>query len=198
MFGQVFAAMDGMNWTPKQGLNSSSTLWEVEWDDPSGEWYAVGDGGSVFASSTAANWTTVTFPGSGQLRGLTTTGSDWFVVGDNGKLARSAVGTGAWNAVTVPVSTLLNDVEFNGSQFVAVGDPSGPNSVVMTSGNGNQWTPQAISTSNPLRGLAWTGTEWIVVGDASAIFTSPDGQQWTQQSTGLGTTTHDLHQVASK
>jgi hypothetical protein len=196
-YGQIHTSPDGVNWTLTQsGGSSAQWLWEVEWDDASGQWYAVGNAGTVRSSSNGTNWANVGGPGNDDLRGLTTGGSNWIVVGDNGTLARSPVGGGAWSSVSPGVGTLIHDVLFNGSQYVAVGEVAGPSSLVLTSGNGTQWTNQAISTTNTLRGLTWTNGLWIAVGDAHVIFTSPDGLQWTER-TPPGTK-HDLYQVASK
>ena len=195
-FGQAFTSSDGVNWTATQTGNSSTPgMWDVEWDDASGEWYAVGSSGVVRASSNGTNWTNVSSPGNDDLHGLTTGGSHWIVVGENGTLARSPVGTGTWSSVSTGTSALIKDVLFTGSQYVAVGALAGPNSLVLTSSNGTQWTNQAIPTTNTLRGLTWTNGLWIAVGDAGVIFTSPDAQQWTER-TPAGTT-HDLFQVAS-
>ncbi len=196
-FGQAFTSPDGVNWTLTHTGNSSTPgMWDVEWDDASGEWYAVGGAGTVRSSSNGTNWTNVGGPGTDDLRGLTTGGSHWVVVGDNGTLARSPVGTGTWSSVSPSVSTLIHDVLFNGSQYMAVGAVAGPNSLVLTSGNGTQWVNEYIQTSNTLRGLTWINGQWIAVGDANVVFTSPDGQQWTER-TPPGTK-HDLFQVASK
>jgi photosystem II stability/assembly factor-like uncharacterized protein len=40
-----------------------------------------------------------------------------------------------------------------------------------------------------LRGVVWTGTQFIACGNAGIILTSPDGITWTTRTTGLPSTT---------
>jgi hypothetical protein len=201
IYGIIFTSTDGLSWTQTVPLNTSKPdLWEVEWDATSGEWYAVGEAGVVRASSNGTSWTNVSQPAGNDLKGLMTTGSHWYVTGENGVFARSPVGSGTWGFGGAVVTSIpVNDIEFNGSQYLAVGSmpvQGLPNSLVLTSGNGNNWTPRQIGTTEILRGVAWTGSQWIAVGDLGVIFTSTDGQQWVDR-TPAGST-HDLWQVASK
>jgi hypothetical protein len=48
--------------------------------------------------------------------------------------------------------------------------------------------------TNRLRGVAWTGIQFVAVGDAGIILTSPDGTTWTPQTSG---TTSDLYAAAA-
>lgn len=198
--GVTFTSTNGVNWNQAVAAKQAvPDLWEVEWDDTSGEWYAVGDKGFVRGSSNGTSWTNIAKPAFTDLKGLMTTGSDWYVVGENGVFARSAVGSGVWGfGGAVVTSTLVNDIDFNGSQFLAVGSLTvpGPDSLVLVSANGNNWPIQQIATTETIRGVAWAGSQWIAVGDKGLIFTSTNGHQWVDHS--LAGTTHDLWQVAAK
>jgi len=49
------------------------------------------------------------------------------------------------------------------------------------SGLGKMWHTQLSGTSQTLPGVAWSGTQFVAVGDGT-ILTSPDGHTWTAQS----------------
>jgi len=40
-------------------------------------------------------------------------------------------------------------------------------------------------TSNFFSGVAWSGSQFVVVGDFSTILTSPDGLTWTARNTNI-------------
>jgi hypothetical protein len=55
-----------------------------------------------------------------------------------------------------------------------------------------RWTQRTSGLSAYLRGVAWTGTQYVVVGSAGTIATSPDGIAWTQRTS---TTANDLYGI---
>jgi hypothetical protein len=57
---------------------------------------------------------------------------------------------------------------------------SGTNGGVYTSPDGEVWTTRSVPSTATLKGLAWTGTVLVAVGD-NDILTSPDGVTWTKQ-----------------
>jgi hypothetical protein len=86
-------------------------------------------------------------------------------------------------------------VIWSGTQFVAVGDGleiKGPvvvdlGGTVVSSPDGTHWTLAAVlgtltTGAGPLNGIAWSGTEYVVVGWESTLATSPDGVTWTLQT----------------
>lgn len=94
----------------------------------------------------------------------------------------TAPGTGATTAAT---NTAFNPPGFNraaatgGSTVVTVGD----NGAVHYSTDGGTLYVGANSTVTvTLRGVCWTGTAWIAVGDNGTIITSPDAIVWTVQT----------------
>ncbi len=74
----------------------------------------------------------------------------------------------------------LNGIVWTGTQFVAIA--GGPNGLglIFTSPDGLQWSVRSSGTPT-LRGIGWSGSEIVVVGDGGTILTSPDGYRWTAQ-----------------
>lgn len=58
---------------------------------------------------------------------------------------------------------------------------------------GVTWTPQSSGTERTLKGLAWTGSQLVAVGESGVILTSPDGKSWTTRKSEDFT---DLNSVA--
>jgi hypothetical protein len=57
-----------------------------------------------------------------------------------------------------------------------------------------EWTLQLSGLSFVLNDVAWTGTNFVAVGDSGVILTSPDGVDWAEQASG---TDVDLNAVAA-
>ncbi|MBO0781888.1 MAG: protein kinase, partial [Ktedonobacteraceae bacterium] len=49
---------------------------------------------------------------------------------------------------------------------------------------GRTWHSRTTGTSNELRGVAWSGTQFVAVGYNGTILTSPDGITWTSRTSG--------------
>jgi hypothetical protein len=54
------------------------------------------------------------------------------------------------------------------------------------------WTVIASGTSQNLRGIAWSGNLFVIVGDSGAVLTSPEGEYWKVRSTGLAANLYDV------
>jgi hypothetical protein len=61
----------------------------------------------------------------------------------------------------------------SGTKLLAVGYVSYGASNMYSSTNGVTWTAQTSGISNPLFGVAWFGTKFVVVGGSGVIFTTP-------------------------
>jgi hypothetical protein len=110
------------------------------------------------------------------------TGADRLVaVGGAGRAAVS-FDSSAWTVHATGTVNTLNGVAWNGQVFVAVG----AGRTVLTSPDGELWTPQGVppGMGTTLNAVTWTGTQFVVVGNAGSIMTSPDGALWTQRASG--------------
>ncbi|MBF0282730.1 MAG: hypothetical protein HQM07_09220, partial [Zetaproteobacteria bacterium] len=95
----------------------------------------------------------------------------------------SVIAATNWQWVNpMPQGLALNAVAHGNLTTVAVGDRG----TIVTSSDGIHWIPQNSGTQENLRGAAWNGRKFVVVGDNSAIFSSSDaGVTWTQEITPL-------------
>ena len=59
---------------------------------------------------------------------------------------------------------------------------------------GRIWHTQNSGTAAWLDGVAWSGSQFVAVGEQGTIVTSPDGRTWTPRNSG---TTQDINAVAS-
>jgi hypothetical protein len=60
--------------------------------------------------------------------------------------------------------------------------------VVQVLSGGTTWTPRVSGTTQKLEAVAWTGSQFVAVGD-SAVLTSPDGITWTRRTVSPGSLT---------
>lgn len=118
------------------------------------------------------------------LRGVVWSGSQFVAVGEGATILTSADGA-TWikrdsGATTGP--TFLA-VVWSGTEYVLGGFS------ILTSPDEVVWT---LRSSLHAFGIAWSGSNFVAVGDAGSIATSPDGIAWTQRVSG---TQDDLHGV---
>jgi hypothetical protein len=57
---------------------------------------------------------------------------------------------------------------------------------VSTTRDGVAWTERELPSSSLVSGIAFSGSEFSIVGELGTIYTSPNGTEWTQRSTPLG------------
>jgi len=70
----------------------------------------------------------------------------------------------------------MSRVRWSGSTFLAVGG------AVFTSPGGVTWTARPAGSSAVFNDAAWTGSQFVMVGNNGAVLTSPDGAIWTPQT----------------
>jgi len=102
-----------------------------------------------------------------------------------------------WSSATFSVATIL-------SSGLSTGVSAGTSIITATktaiSGSttltvvipGANWVQSTSGTTNPLFGVAWSGTQFVAVGASGTILTSPDGVIWTARTSG---TTNTLNAV---
>ena len=105
----------------------------------------------------------------------------FFAVGDGGVFVTSH-GDGEWVAHDTPVAANLLDVATDHElTIVAVGTGG----VIVTSLDlGATWTLSASNTDSSLYGVAWTGAEFVTVGNQGTVLVSPDGLDWSRVDLG--------------
>jgi hypothetical protein len=106
----------------------------------------------------------------------------WIVAGLAAMLALAPLAAGAtcgvnWtNATNISTGSYLRAVIYGAGKYVAVGD----NGTIITSVDGNYWTPQATGTTDGLWSVVYEGGKFVAVGGKTTL-TSTDGQAWNKK-----------------
>jgi hypothetical protein len=181
--GIILTSANEETWTYRSAPNNN--LNRVAWSGT--QWVAVGDG-IILTSSNGETWTSQTFPdyAVSHLSGITWSGSQWIAVGEknnqSGVILTSSDGK-TWTSRSVSPSISgvappsLSGIACSRSQCVAVGT-----NTILTSSDGKTWISQTLPPIFAgLESIAWSGSQWVAVGDDSIILTSFDGKTWIQQ-----------------
>jgi hypothetical protein len=138
---------------------------------------------------TVSDWTLGNTGTTNDLHGLAWSGSTFVAMGDVNTVLRSTDGI-QWTAQTPGKYGHYFGVEWLGSHFTGTGSGGS----ISTSPDGETWAQQEYINfiSSPFSDVAWSGTQYVVVGGTN-IITSADEVNWT---TSLTIPQWDLHGVA--
>ncbi|MGI8601549.1 MAG: hypothetical protein ACR2OZ_00960 [Verrucomicrobiales bacterium] len=174
--GSLTSSADGVTWTPTSSGNISG-LRGLAWHN--GLWVAVG--GSILTSTDGVAWTDriPNFSGSSVIH----TGSQWVATAD-GEVLTSPDGI-TWQNRSVGQENQA--VAWNGSRLIVVGgiedgEEDSSARVDLSDDGGVTWTTQPLGAGffrGFLRGIVWTGSQFVIVGRGGRIFTSPTGDAGT-------------------
>ncbi len=162
----------------------------------------------LLSSPTGETWTAINTRVSGYVVKLMKTDQRWIGVGgyidtDAGYRPKAMVITSedgkAWTFRPLDLDGTLYGVAGNGTQLVAVGSKhcwwsfcggeSGM-SIVTSKDGGNSWQPQnpgiASVSYQILNKVAWSGSEFVAVGDKGLILSSSDGANWQLRHSNTG------------
>ena len=188
---------DGLSWTNNitfsddpMAPTSDNSDWITNIAANSGTLVAVGDSrnggnGAIWSKSSSGSWTKRTVPaGARSLRTIARIGLQWIAGGDTETILTSSDDGITWTKRTVPSAygMSIRSIAANGATptiIVAVGSYGGQN--YFTSPNGTTWTKRSLPVYDSMSSIVWTGSNFVMVGEAGAICTSPDGINWTTQ-----------------
>lgn len=202
----ALSSPDGLSWKPVKTL-STNNLEAITWGKA--QFVAVGGSpGSaapvILASPDGVTWTQRSAPGSKALMDIACSEELFVAVGSDTILTSSDAVT--WSEQSIPaVDNGFNSVIWAGNQFIAVGRTQGSEPMIVTlpdgkggmkryinpakhadaglistSLDGVTWTRRAVSASETLEDIAWSGDQFVSVG-GNTILTSPDAITWIEQ-----------------
>lgn len=188
--GYLYSGTDGNppSWSSNLLLESANQFTDSLYDGA--QYWAVGASGIIasvdpttFALEQKITASTLTFYGS------VYAGSTYCIVSSTGRVFVTYDGSALYNVQ--PTVNTLYSVAYDSASATLV--TVGASGTVLSGTGGTLWNTETSGVTSTLRGVCWTGTQFVAVAGADAI-TSPDGSTWTIRATG-GTDT--LYAVAS-
>ena len=188
--GSVQYSSDGITWT--SAVSNVTGLSSIIWDGS--KWLGTNNGG-IYTSTDLTNWTLrYATANTYTLTSIAYSGSLYVAVGQREQFVTSSDGI-TWTLISSSsTSNILNEVIYANGRFVCVG--------YSTAGVSEPYNAIAYSFTNPatgisgedvsglsggLRGITWTGTQFVAVGWGGTIATTSTSgtlTPWTQQTSG--------------
>jgi len=163
--GAIVTSTDGVTWN-SQNSGTAQQLHAITWTGE--KLVAIGEGGTVVTSLDGITWT---LQASGILNGqhgITWTGEKLVAVGSAGEIWTSLDGI-TWAQEVSGSTWYFKDVTWSGSQLFA----AGYSKLIVSSPDGTNWTTQYSDASTvPFHGIAWSGKQFVAVGQFGNILTS--------------------------
>lgn len=168
------------NWHLRNPLPTPNSLSAAA--SGSGITVAVGQNGTIVASTDGVNWSLETSGTTRNLRGVAFGGGRFVAVGYEQTILTSTDGI-TWTPVTAGIAGYLDfdGIAYGNGLFVMA---CGGNGTIATSPDGETWTQQAYATTNGPSGFAFGNGLIVTVGYGGVVLTSPDGATWRPASAG--------------
>lgn len=169
--------------------HNSKSLNAIAYAD-SGQYVAVGNGGTLIVSEDRKQWD-ITHSAAPQA--VEWLNDRFYVVGDLGFVGSSA-DLQTWTFHHIGEDDDVYAIGYNGSQFVIAASENG----VYSSVDGETWTKQRADISRipdieqAFRAVGWNGTTWLLGGEGGKLITSTDGQTWAPLNCGSTKTLYNL------
>jgi hypothetical protein len=161
--GEAYMSPDGSAWartdTGTQGLR------DIVYDG-SGQYVAVGMGGTIATSSDAATWTTRNSTIINTILSVSWANSLYLATATSGKAVTSPDGI-TWTDRNTGDTSDLHDAVWLDTEFVVVGSGG----TILVTSDGTSWNDESYQFTR-YEGVATNGTDIIVVGDKGTIIKS--------------------------
>ena len=138
------------------------------------QFVAVGDAGTVIASTTGTNWTKLESGTASNLWGIAFLNDQFVAVGE--KTVITSPDGLSWAAHSADAN--LRGVTFKHGLYAAV-ELEGK---ILTSTNAVEWTSQPSGTTNDLYAISSDAHQFVAVGNSATILTARDGTNWTART----------------
>ncbi len=188
--GIVSFSADGISWT-RSNLGSGIPLKDVVW---TGDVFATVGTGNLYTSADGTSWSElVDLSQLAPLASISFSGDRYAVIcGDRYDRVAWSEDPRTWNTVELALYPLVkfNQITWAGGQLVAVGvadSGSGPQALVATSDDANDWTLRILDQSGQLTDIAWTFNRYVAVGSTGLIVSSREGFNWYTQDSPVRT-----------
>ncbi len=144
----------------------------------SGMFVATGADGAIITSADGETWDIQNSGTSNYLAGAAWLGGKFWSVG-NSVILNSTDGVN-WSNPNTGTSFAGRSIGYNGSRYVITSSGS----VRYSEDDGATWNLVNLGWSEyrMMHGIAWDGSQFVVVGDHGTVITSPDGISWTEQT----------------
>jgi antitoxin component YwqK of YwqJK toxin-antitoxin module len=141
-----------------------------------GQYIAVGTGGTILTSATGETWTRRATPVIYWMQGIAQNSTTVVVAGGDAILYADLADLSVWNR-SPGVALFVSGVAYGNGLFVAVGQSW--NTPLATSPDGITWTAVGAGITARLRSVAFGDGVFVAVGQKGVILSSPDGTNWT-------------------
>ena len=178
----ILVSTDGVRWSRANGSTAlnAANLYSVAYAQ--NLYVAVGDGGRIFTSTNATDWTAQTSGVSTTLSAVTAAPNGFVAAGSSGAIVSSPDGT-SWTVRSSGITTTLNGAAFGAGRFVLVGN----NGAILQSADGATWTTAASGVTATLITTRWfDNIGFLAAGNSGTMLSSTDGVTWQQVETGTG------------
>jgi hypothetical protein len=163
-------------WYWRNPLPQGNTLNSVTYG--AGQFYAVGDVGTIISSPDGVVWTGQSPPIIVNLLGIVHHDGNFVAVGGGGVILFSTDGS-SWAVQQTDTTDTIRAVCYGDGLFVAVGD----NGLVLISPDGRAWNKKSSGITGKLYGVAYGANTFIAVSYDGTIIGSANGEEWDTRST---------------
>jgi hypothetical protein len=178
----VFSSADGRTWLFRSYAFSpfKRDVRGLAFTDATATYVSVAEGPDIRWTDSLAAWSFSTITNLGAIevfRGVTPFGTDGLAAcGVRGviRISRDAGRTWSANRVYSPSEPDLLGIAYGGGMLVCVGTGG---RIMVSPDLGTNWTVSTVGSDN-LNAVAYTGSEFIVVGNNGVIRHSADASQW--------------------
>ncbi|HEX3718449.1 MAG TPA: hypothetical protein VH595_10825 [Verrucomicrobiae bacterium] len=181
--GNVFTG-SGTSWTSAKSITGGSglELWGISYNPSANNTYAVAAGPYIYSTANPATGWQLKLTSSSELfYGMTAYANGFAACGNTRAVLISSDGL-TWPAAPAPSGTYnLSGAVVGGGTLVCVGDETAATGTAISSANPTQagsWTAKNFGSIG-LNKVAYTGAEFVAVGNKGAFLSSPDGVTWT-------------------
>jgi hypothetical protein len=187
--GVIVTSTDGISWTSQAPTTSFGLIKDVTWTGS--QLVAVGAKGLILTSPDGILWTSRNSATKEWLWAVSSNNDQVVATGSKGVILTSSDSGNNWITIDDANEDLdLFGITWTGSSFVIAGGGytsvtglSNDTSIILTSTDGEKWTPSDPGVDGVLQDIEWTGSKLLAITENSYFLTSKDGNLWSATPT---------------